>query len=155
MPTQKPRMQISLRQDVYDFYMRYGELQGMPGSSFVTQHLTDAMPHLQALALAMAELKQADLASMTQEQRYDLAIRLQAGVNDSVSNLADAVQDSAGSFRAVAGEAASPKRSRASPKVAKSPPHSLIHRNKPSNPLPTRVPAGSAVKKGGRRASST
>lgn len=49
MPTSKPRVQVTLSQDVYDSIKRYSDVSGMSMSGFISKVLEQATPSLNAL----------------------------------------------------------------------------------------------------------
>lgn len=146
MPTTKPRMQLSMPPDDFKFFTEFAALQGMPASTMITNYLHEAIPAFRQLASVLQELKRTDISVMTDSQRSALVSALDAGsssAEDSLMMMGNAV-------RGV--DAALPREPR---NRAKKPVNTLIHRHKPSNPLPTRVPAGSRSKKKGVGNAST
>ena len=146
MPTTKPRMQLSLPPDDFKFFTEFAALQGMPASTMITHYLHEAIPSFRQLATVMQELKRTDFSVMTDSQRAALAAALDAGstaTEDSLVMIGNAVREV---------DAALPRDPQ---KRSKKPVNSLIHRHKPSNPLPTRVSAGTKSKKKGAGNAST
>lgn len=145
MPTTKPRMQLSLPPDDFKFFTEFAALQGMPASTMITKYLHEAIPTLRQLASVLQELHNTDFSVMTDSQRASIKAALDGGLSASEDGLLMIGNAASGL------DAALPHKQRAS---AKKGAQSLIHTNKPSNPLPTRVPAVKNSKKGGRRAST-
>ena len=144
MPTKKPRMQISMLPEDFQFFKEFGALQGLPASTLIAQYLHEGIPVFRQLAQAMQELKKTDFSVMTDKQRARLKLALDGGIDSGQSALlmlGDAVQS--------VGAAVPRKRE----PQAKSGGETLIHRNKVPKPRPATVPAGSRNKtKGAKRA---
>ena len=141
MPTKKPRMQITMLPEDIQFFKEFAALQGLAPSTLVSQYLHEGIPTFRQLAQAMQELKKTDFSLMTDSQRARLRLALDGGIDASESALV-MLGTAAHDLHAASVAPATPTR------VAggKKPSDNLIHTNKPSNPLPTRVPEATKSK---------
>lgn len=144
MPTAKPRLQITLDPDDYQFFKQFGEMQGIPAASLISKYLHQAIPVLRKLATVMQEVQRVDFSVMTDEQRQRLVSELEAVKDDGQS----ALVMMGGAAKRV--DAALPRA-----RSARRGSQSLIHTNKSPKSMPVRVPAAKAQqKRGGKRAST-
>lgn len=75
MPTHKPRIQVTLDQDVYDIIKKYSEISGQSMSGFVSQTLVQASPALAHLTEIMSVA--ANMSSAAQEGFISSAVGLE------------------------------------------------------------------------------
>ena len=156
MPTKKPRMMLTLEPQTYATFKRFSAVSRRPMATVVSELLEASVPEFEKLGVMLQQAR--EIESRTQEQQAAfltkigvMAHRSQAAKDFIYSDLVTTVQ-SAPATAAAAGVGAARPRSRsakAAKNGAKKGALSLIHTNKPSNPMAKRVPAGSASKKRG------
>lgn len=57
MPTNKPRINVTVDQEVYDVYRGLSDLQGRSMSAIVNEILTETLPHMSRMLSALNMLK--------------------------------------------------------------------------------------------------
>lgn len=140
MPTNNPRVQVTLDPDSYATYKRFAELAERPLGSVIAEFLIEARPQFEKLGAILQEAHR--LQERTDEERASFLHKLtfaQGAVHGSLVGMQSAIDFSSSE------PAAGDRRARERATAASS--HSLINRNKSPKPIQTRVPARSKAKK--------
>lgn len=147
MATTKPRTMVTLEPETYATFKRFAELSRRPMATIISELLTGARPEFEKLGVLLQQAR--DLESRSQHEQAKFLARIEVMANRASASQEFIQSDLVTSLsRPVAPPVRGAKgRPAATKKPREMPPVSLIHTNKPSNPLPTRVPARSSSKK--------
>lgn len=92
MPTQHPRIALTIKSDLKKVYDDTADLMGIPTTSLIMQILSGAGPHVRKMGGVLAEAREkpikslSELADLVQELRVD-AVGHQVDIEDEIARL--------------------------------------------------------------------
>lgn len=144
MATDKPRITITLDQQTVDIYRRFAKLSGQPTATIIAHVLTEARDHFVKLGVLLQKANQ--LVDESHDSRSAFVARIDMGLHRAQA-ASDLLGGDLVEMAQMSQMSETEPRVAAKPRMRGSVSQSLIHTNKPSNPLPARVPARKKAKK--------
>lgn len=126
MPTTKPRINVTVSQEVYDVYRGLSDLQGRSMSAIVNEILTETLPHMSRMLSALNMLK-----LLPAETVQKIADQYSTAESDVHERLAKTLQD----FDAIEGAFADAVRQQQPPYINKG----VTNPSIPKNPEGTKA----------------